>query len=387
MRTKYSIGILAFLAAAAGAGAQECPPVVVEVAREVAALRAVPAPFSPPCRLITADALAKELDRKLRRDLPVPPELFLEALWRLGLIDETPAAVYPRLLDFYTSQVLGFYEPGGNELVIVRRGSLAESEGRLVWSHELAHAAQERTSRLPSRLLAMRHDTDEQRAASAVAEGEAMLVMTLLSAPGATRDDLLDLAETAMAAQAEAGLEAPGVPDFFVKDLLFPYTAGFSAVLRTYRSGGWPAVDRMLRRPPASTAALLHPDRPAPGPPIPDSAMPAPPAGTEEVITDALGEWTLSTWLARRLPAERAAALAAGWDADRIRLVRDRADATRWAMAWHVRCRTAAERQALEAALQADLPALLARLPGAGRRPELVWSGSGATLDLRVNWP
>ncbi len=119
-------------------------------------------------------------------------------------------------------------------------------------------------------------------------------------------------------------------------------------VLRAYRTGGWPAVDRMLRLPPTSTAALLHPDRPAPGPPITDAVMPAAPRGTEEILTDALGEWTLATWLARRLPAERAEALAAGWDADRLRIVRLRADRDRWSMAWRVRCRTVAMRQALE---------------------------------------
>jgi hypothetical protein len=142
MHRQYSIGVLALLVAAGAAAAQPCPAIVTAVAREVAELRAVSSPFSPPCREITVDALSRELDRKLRRDLPVPPEVFLEALRRLGLVNDTPEAVYPRLLDVYSSQVLGFYEPSGDELVIVRRGSLAEPAGRLVWSHELAHAAQ-----------------------------------------------------------------------------------------------------------------------------------------------------------------------------------------------------------------------------------------------------
>lgn len=367
--------------------AQPCPAVVTQVAGEVAALRAVPAPFAPPCRVITMDVLSRELDRKLRRDLPVSPEVFIEALWRLGLIDEAPSSVYPRLLDFYSAQVLGFYEPGGDELVIVNRGSFAEGASRLVWSHELAHAAQERSFHLPSKLLAMRANSDAQRAASAIAEGEAMLVMTVLATPGGDHDDLLGLAESSMAAQAENGLQAPGVPEFFIKDLLFPYTDGFSAVLRSYRSGGWPAVNRLLREPPTSSAELLHPGRSAPGSAIPDSLMPAVPPGSEEVLTDTLGEWTLAVWLGRRLPAAKAAALASAWDADRIRLVRSRADRQRWSMAWRVRCRSVEERQALSVALQEHLGKLVARLPGGGRRPDLTFAGGGPTLDVRVNWP
>ncbi len=146
------------------------------------------------------------------------------------------------------------------------------------------------------------------------------------------------------------------------------------------------------RGPDAPAAAGL--DRGAP-PPRPSGAGTADrrrghagaPRGTEEVLTDTLGEWTLATWLARRLPAERAEALAAGWDADRLRIVRLRADRDRWSMAWRVRCRTVAMRQALETELQQNLGTLVARLPGGGRRPELVWAGAGATLDVRVNWP
>ncbi len=259
MRGKYNT-VLGSLLLAGAALAAPCPPAIPAIAAKVAELRDVPAPFSPPCRLIAPGALRAALDHKLHRDLPVAPELFIEALTRLGFVTGEPAAIYNRLLDFYASQVLGYYEPDGDEMVVVDTPAAGRAEGALVWAHELEHAAQEHRFHLPSRLLAMRGDSDEQRAASAIAEGEAMLVMYVLNAPGVGAQGL-ELAETAVRQQARE-LAPPGVPEYFVADLAFPYTAGFAAVLRAYRAGGWPAVDRLLAHPPTSTAALLHPDRP-----------------------------------------------------------------------------------------------------------------------------
>ncbi len=346
----------------------------------------MPPPFDPPCREVSERALVGELDHKLRRDLPVAPRLYLEALYRLGMISRSPTEVYPRLLDFYASQVLGFYEPHGDEMVIVEGAPIDEAMGRFVWAHELDHAAQERRFRLPSRLLAMGADSDAQRAASAIAEGEAMLVGFVLELPAST--DESKLADLAEALENESrDMPAPdGVPEFFVTDLLFPYTAGFAAVLRAYRAGGWHAVDGLLAHPPPATAVLLHPDRASPpGRPLADGDLPVAPAGYETVLTDTLGEWGLSFWLSRRLPKPAADELAAGWDGDRLRLVREQARPERWALVWRLRCRSVPAREALERALQATLPSLLANLDG-GVPPTLVWVTAGGTLELRAGW-
>lgn len=183
MLAKYSIGAV-ILSVASVVSAGLCPPAIARAAREVAALRQVPPPFSPPCRLLSPGDLERELERKLRRDLPVPLELFVEALSRLGLVEGDPAALIPRLLDFYRSQVLGFYEPGRDEMVIVDAPGGEEELAALVWAHELEHAAQERRFRLPSRILALGHNGDVQRAAAAIAEGDALLVMFLLAKIG-----------------------------------------------------------------------------------------------------------------------------------------------------------------------------------------------------------
>ncbi len=384
MRRKYSIA-LAGLVLALTAAASPCPSALTEVAARVARLRAVPGAFEPPCRLITPQDLRAELDRKLRRDLPIAPELYIEALVRAGFADGDPATIYQNLLTFYTGQVLGFYEPQADEMVVVQGPAASKLEGSLVWSHELEHAVQEHRFHLPSRLLAMRGDGDEQRAASAIAEGEAMLVMFILNAPTADAA-MLDQAEAIVSQQAQ-GLEGtPGVPRFFVADLVFPYTTGFAAVLRAYRAGGWPAVDALLAHPPASTAALLHPGRAGVPGTVPAGELPATPSGWDEVLTDTVGEWGLAFLLGRRIGAEAAASAAAGWDGDRLRLIRARGDSGHWALVWRIRARTVRARVTLEGALQAHLSSLLGNLAPA-RPPELTWVSSGRTLEVRAAWP
>lgn len=370
---------------AAVAAAAPCPPQLSQTARKVAAFRGVEEGLTPPCRWIDAEQLRHELDAKLRRDLPLPPETFLELLARFGLIDGKPAEIYPRLLDFYVSQVLGFYEPGDDSMVLVSSPAASDGVAEAVWAHELAHAAQQHRFGLPARLLAERDNGDAQRAASAIAEGDAMLVMFLLddTSGGAT----LATAERMLATQAAATPTPPGLPEYFVAELVFPYTAGFSAVLRRYRADGWDGVDNLLRHPPTSTAALLHPDTPPSGPPITDADLPITPPGWEPVITDTLGEWGLRFLLGRKLPAERASALAAAWVGDRLRMVRRGDRPQQWALAWQLRCRDRTTNVTLAGALRELLPELLGHLPGPGASLELDIRSSGRSTQVRANWP
>lgn len=366
--------------------AADCPSAVGAAATALARLRPVPAGFAPPCRTIAPTALEAELDRKLRRDLPIAPELFLETLYRLGLVDEAPGDVYPRLLRFYASQVLGFYEPDGDELVVVDHGSAAASVATMVWAHELAHAAQEHRFHLPTRLLAERANGDAQRAASAIAEGEAMLVSLLLAAPATGGDGSLGAAAAAVRGQVEALRDQAAVPSYFIDDLAFPYTTGFTVVLAAYRDGGWAAVDRLLAAPARTTAALLYPTLPSPGPPLGDQVLPPVPPGWEAVITDTVGAWGVVTWLSPRLGPVQASDLAAGWDGDRIRVIRSRSDAARWAFAWRLRARGVGEREAFQRTLQLHLRPLLERLSG-GAPVSLTWISTGQELEVRAAWP
>ncbi len=368
----------------ASAAAEVCPAAVTTVASRVAALRGVPPPFSPPCRFVSQEALREEIARQLRRNLPTTPELFVEALVRLGFVAGEPDALLPRLVEFYRQQVLGFYEPAGNQLVVVQEAVADAGLAGWIWAHELEHAVQEARFRLPSRLLAMRANADRQRAASAIAEGDALLVMLLLGAPAQAGGDPLALAAEGLSRQMAAQVGGADMPEYFVREILFPYATGFATVLAAYRRGGWEAVDRLLASPPASTAELLHPERP-PSPGLGDEVLPPPPAGTEVVLTDTLGEWGLSAWLAPRLGDEEAARVAAAWRGDRLLLLRQRHRPDHWALALEVACADEAACTRLQQALQAQAPVLLARL--APEPPTLLWQRAGTRFGLRAAWP
>lgn len=328
--------------------------------------------------------MSRELDRKLRRDLPLPPELYLDAVFRLGLMEPPAADLYSRLLEFYARQVLGFFEPTSREMVIVQGAALPESSAPLVWAHELAHAAQEARFGLPSYVVGLNSNADAQRAAAAMAEGDATLVMFLVAShPGSAPPD----PDAFRAAQEQAMAAFPGIPRFFVEDLIFPYAAGYQAVLSAYRRGGWAAVDRLLAAPPASTAEILAPHRPPPGPPLVDDVLPGTPEGFEEVLTNTLGQWGLQQWLGRSLPATEAAVLAATWDADRFRMVRTSRAPHRWGLVWRIRCRSPEDRLLLERAMRRLAPEHLRGLTAPGPLPRVHFLASGPELEVRAGWP
>lgn len=362
-----------------------CPSALVDTARAVARLRQVPGGLTPSCRVISPARLRAELHRKLERDLPVSPETYLRVLVRLGFARGQPQQLYKRLLDFYSEQVLGFYEPASDEMVLVDTPAARDVQAALLWAHELAHAAQEKRFSLPSRLLAMRQNSDRQRAASAIAEGDAMLVMLLLDASRQGEEAVLAAAERLATGVGLPVPTAAGVPEFFVADLLFPYTRGLERVLAAYRGGGWAAIDQLLTSPPDSTAALRDPSRRPP--PIRDEELPPVPAGFREVLTDTVGEWALEFWLGQVLPKEEAVRVAREWHGDRFRLVEHASQSERWALAWVIRGRTVAGRKTLERALQQSAPRLVPSPTEGASTPPLVWISAASSLELRVGWP
>ena len=137
-----------------------------------------------------------------------------------------------------------------------------------------------------------------------------------------------------------------GVPDFFVKEMLFPYVAG-SAWIEARRAGGagWSLIDAHYQTPPATTAEILHPERratprlllaPADRPSESDI-----PAGMRVLYADTFGEWMLGTLLERAGAAD-AKALAAEWRDDRILFFEPkRIEGEEWPVGFVWRIRTA----------------------------------------------
>lgn len=349
------------------------PARIREVSRAVEEVRGRRFDGIVPASEMEPAALKKFLRVKIVESFPASPDETLRSLAVLGLIEKTPDLL-ERLLDFYASQVVAFYDPEPRRFYVVR-GAAGALEGtgseelaeRLLFSHELTHALQDQSLRLDRRFRSLRDDGDRALALQCLLEGEATLVMVrvaLRDLPGADA-----AAEEALAPLLSAGaLERANVPTdlpgFFVDQLFFPYVEGTAYVRRAVSRGGWKEVDRLWNEPPISTSEILHDGRrPPPASDLlpADAARIAPP-GSRHLYSDTVGEWATRYLLRRSLPEEEAVKAASGWRGDRIAFY---ASGGSFSYVWRLRFDTPGSAERFEAAFRkarasrTDTPAIV----------------------------
>jgi hypothetical protein len=327
IRSVHIVAVLALLVLGAGT---LLPARVREVSKLVEEVRGRRFQRPVPASEIDPAALRRFLKTKLVDSFPAPPEETLRTLAAFGLIEKTPDLL-ERLLDFYTSQVIAFYDPEPRRFYVVRGGArdALEENGatdlseRLLFSHELTHALQDQSIGLDRRFKSLRDDGDRALALQCLLEGEATLVMVrvaLRDLPGAD-----EAAEEALAPLLSAGAleqaNAPkNLPAFFVEQLFFPYVEGMTYVRRAVARGGWKEMDRLWNEPPLSTAEIMHGERkfaPASDLLPSDPSKLAPPR-LRFLYSDTIGEWAIRFLLKRSIPEEEASRAASGWRGDRI---------------------------------------------------------------------
>ncbi len=335
---------LAVLLVLAALGATALLPArVAQVAREVEKVRGRRFERAVPASEIDAAELKRVLRSKVAESFPASPDDTLRTLVALGLFEETPNLI-DRLVDFYASQVIAFYDPEPRRFYVVRGAEKAlqkesakdeeEAEGiglsdmagmseRLIFAHELTHALQDESLKLDRRMKDLKENGDRALALESLLEGEATLVMVrvvLTGVPGADQSTEEMLGPLLSAGALERSGVPKDIPDYFVDQLFFPYTDGTAFVRRVVKSKGWPGVDRLWKNPPQSTSEILHEGLdfvPAENL-LPGSPERLSPAGFHPLYSDTLGEWTVRFLLRRSLPEGEADAAASGWRGDRI---------------------------------------------------------------------
>ncbi len=325
------------------------PAAVADAQRIVERIRGVPFRAPVASSLLPERELPRVLEKKLLEDLPVAFDKYAAALTAVGLIEPTPDLAR-KVVNLYSRQVVGFYDPKERRFYVVpeRAGATPPSaeEGSAEASamveeallvHELTHALQDQRLDLARRMKGLRESSDSLLALQAFLEGEATVVMAealLDRVPPESRallppDSLAQMLQGLSATGASAMEEGDGVPEYFVKELLFPYVAGTAWIQGRRGAGasrspadGWAAVDAAYRRLPQTTSEILHPDRAvAFRLRLPDARRPAPselPEGTRPLFPDTFGEWVLKTLLENAGAGESAPTLAAAWQDDRI---------------------------------------------------------------------
>jgi hypothetical protein len=315
--------------AALGAGCRGERPGALDQARverlvdslRPAVERAVGLPFLAPPRSAVVDREQVRAYVLSRVEQEFPPERLegLETAYRLfGFLPDT-LDLLPLLLDLYTEQVAGYYDPATETLYAVRGGDRVQT--RLVMAHEMVHALQHQYLPLDS-LMRQRGDSDRLAAVQAVLEGHATAASLRLLAPSPDvleTDAFWETYRDQVRAQQHTMPVFSRAPLVIREVLLFPYLAGAGYMRWWAATAGTPlpGLDAL----PRSTEQVLHPARSMPG----DEPVRIRFADSSDAVLfeDTLGEMEIHILLAEwRGAREVVFDIPLGWGGDRYRVYR-----------------------------------------------------------------
>jgi hypothetical protein len=253
------------------------------------------------------------LERKLEADFPVAEIEGLATAYRLfGLIPDS-LDLRSLLLELYTEQVVGYYDPDSAALYVVEGADPAQL--RLVLAHELVHGLQGQYVNLDS-LLTLHRENDRRMAAQAVFEGQAMLASLKAMMPDQDHDAMPEFWQEFRRTIREQQNRMPvfnRAPAIIREGLIFPYLAGADFVRWFARE--YPDTVPFGRRLPQSTEHILHPERYREGD-MPVALRFA--AGPAPIYDDGLGEFEIRVLVTQLSGSESVGnATALGWKGDR----------------------------------------------------------------------
>jgi hypothetical protein len=284
----------------------------------------------PRSALRTRDQVRAYLVAKLDEELPPKRLRGLETAYRLfGLLPDT-LALRRLLLDLYSEQVAGYYDPDSATLFGVAGAD--RTQLRLVLAHELVHALQGQYLPLDS-ILKSTENNDRLTAAQSILEGQATLASIEVLAPGqnVTRPpEFWELYRDQVRQQQSAMPVFARAPLVVREALIFPYLDG-AEFMHWWETSGPKDTLPYGPRMPVSTEQILHPDRYVRG----DTPVPlafAPDSGV--LFEDVLGENEIRVLLAVLAGSNDVQTVVPiGWGGDRYR-VYDTAEGP--ALVWYV---------------------------------------------------
>jgi hypothetical protein len=267
------------------------------------------------------------LVRKLHEDMPPARLTGVESAYRLfGMLPDS-VGLKSVLLELYTEQVAGYYDPDSTMLFGVK--GVDPLQLKLVLAHEMVHALQGQYLPLDSILRDLRSN-DRLAAAQAVLEGQATLASIQLMAPDQSvtaSPEFWEQYRAQVSAQQSAMPVFARAPLVLRRTLLFPYLDGAEFVRwwNGTHSDSMPWGSRM----PVSTEQVLHPDRYERG----DRPFAVEfTSGPEPAYEDQLGELEARVLEAEFTGGSAESEVPFGWGGDHYRVYRTPAGA---ALVWY----------------------------------------------------
>jgi len=286
--------------------------------------------------IVSRNGIKKYLERKLQDEVSdAELEDEKKLLVKLGIIDKNTD--YKKMIvDLFTRNITGLYEPKENKMYIVDEAASSFSPflpSEVVF-HELVHALQDQYIKLDYLEDDLKKANDDKAlAVKSVIEGEATFVSYGIMAdyikkmsssnPQAKMLSSLDMEKFIL--ESMMLMASSLSPEFenkaFVHYLLFPYINGGLFVKYAYDNGGWSKVDSIYKNYPLSTEQILHPekyfiveDKPLNLPEKDLSALAL--DGYKEISKGTLGEFTIYTLAITFLDDIYAKMLSGGWGND-----------------------------------------------------------------------
>ena len=187
-------------------------------------------------------------DRDRGRNRPAAYHAWRNQVWEALLLVGEDRNVSAAFESTYGSSVVGFYT-GDRGIVLISDGDSSTID-RATLVHELVHALQDQHFGFGGR----RRTIDGRLARDALTEGEANYVPDRYAARcERTWDCLPRPNRTADSGRAD-------VDQGVFLTIFAPYAAGPGFVRAARERGGWPAVDALYDRFPASTEQVIHPE-------------------------------------------------------------------------------------------------------------------------------
>jgi hypothetical protein len=271
---------------------------------------------------------------KLDEELPADKARGMQAAYRLlGLLPDS-LDLRALLLDLFTEQIIGYYEPDSTTLFVV--ANTDPQLLRLTVSHELVHALQHQYLPLDS-IMRQQGDNDRLSAAQAILEGQATLAGLQVIVPDQNLYAMPEFWETYQQQFRTQQRSMPvfnKAPRIVRESVIFPYLAGADFLRWWYGSehrDSQPYGPRM----PVSTEQIMHPYRYGRGDqPI---ALRFTADEPHVLYEDVMGEFDLRVLAADLAGAEANSELqspvALGWGGDRLRVYESPSGP---AMVWYI---------------------------------------------------
>ncbi len=292
------------------------------IEEQVSTIRGLEAKESVSRAFLNTDELRQKMVEDVAEDYTEQEARDDALLYAAFDLTEPDIDMYDLLIDLYTEQVAGFYDPDTEEMFVVKQDVAPGALERMTYAHEYTHVLQDQHFDLQALGFtddadASEEDTEKDFAVRSLVEGDASLLMQQYALQHLSAEDLQDV----MRQSAEIDTDVlDAAPAIVRESLLFPYQAGLPFVMALFADDGWSAVDAAYLNPPVSTEQILHPER------YPDDvpqAITLPPltdtlgSGWRLVDEDVLGEFGLQQYLQVQLDAEEAEVAAEGWGGDR----------------------------------------------------------------------